>query len=72
MSNGAERAATQVIDAAVKLHMALGPGLLESTYTSAHLRRAGLKVDRERWVTFEYDGMTFTNELRIDLIAMTL
>jgi GxxExxY protein len=40
----------QVVDAAMKVHSALGPGLLESAYQGCllhELRKRGLKVARE-------------------------
>lgn len=62
----------QIVDAAVKVHQALGPGLLESVYETvlAHeLTRRGLKVERQRIVRFEYDGMVFEEGLRLDLLV---
>ena len=47
-----------VVDAAVKVHKALGPGLLETVYeiVLAHeLSRTGLHVDRQVPVSIEYD-----------------
>ena len=61
-----------VVDAAVKLHQRLGPGLLESVYEmilAAALIRRGHKVDRQVPVSFEYDGMKFDDAFRADLIV---
>ena len=62
----------QIVDAAVKVHQALGPGLLESVYETvlAHeLTKRGLKVERQKIVQFEYDGMVFEDGLRLDLLV---
>jgi GxxExxY protein len=49
-----------IVDAAFRLHVGLGSGLLESVY-QANLARdlvlRGLHVDTERLISFEYDGM---------------
>jgi iron complex transport system substrate-binding protein len=61
-----------VVDAAVKLHQRLGPGLLESVYEmilAAALIRRGHKVERQVPVSFEYDGMKFDDAFRADLIV---
>jgi len=62
----------QIVDAAVKLHKGLGPGLLELVYESIlarDLERRGLYVERQKLVSFEYDGMRFNEGLRIDLLV---
>jgi GxxExxY protein len=61
----------EVVDAAVKLHIGLGPGLLESVYHTVLARdlvRRGFTVEKEKRVSFEYDGMLFADGLRIDLL----
>ena len=63
---------TAIIDAAVKLHMRMGPGLLESVYKTvlaAELERRGLHVQRELAVPFEFDGFRFCDGLRLDLLV---
>jgi GxxExxY protein len=60
-----------VVDCAVKLHMELGPGLLESVYEVllAHrLESRGLKVERQVQIPIEYDGIRFDEGFRADLI----
>ncbi|HEX4861117.1 MAG TPA: GxxExxY protein [Rhizomicrobium sp.] len=62
----------EIVDAAVKLHSALGPGLLESVYEIVlcrDLQRRGLSVERQKAVPFEYDGLRFDEGLRIDLLV---
>ena len=61
-----------VVDAAVKLHKALGTGLLESVYeiVLAHvLSRRGFHVDRQVPVSIEYDGIRFDEGFRADMIV---
>jgi GxxExxY protein len=61
-----------VIDAAVRIHRELGPGLLESVYelVLAHeLVRRGFHVERQRPVPIEYDGLAFEEGFRADLIV---
>jgi iron complex transport system substrate-binding protein len=68
----AENAVHRIVDLAVKLHKGLGPGLLESVYESVlarDLARQGLHVERQRVVSFEYDGMLFRDALRVDLLV---
>ena len=61
-----------IVDAAFRLHVGLGPGLLESVYQSIlarDLARRGLHVDTERVISFEYDGMRFDSGLRVDMLV---
>ncbi len=61
-----------IVDAAYKLHRTLGPGLLESVYEMILARdfaRRGIQVERQRSLTFTYDGLQFDNALRIDLLV---
>ena len=62
----------EIVDAAYKLHIGLGPGLLESVYEAVlarDLERRGLTVERQRAVPFEYEGMRFNEGLRVDLLV---
>jgi iron complex transport system substrate-binding protein len=61
-----------VVDAAMKIHMELGPGLLESVYEAVlarALERRGFSVERQKAVRFEYDGMVFEEGFRTDLLV---
>jgi GxxExxY protein len=61
-----------VVDAAYKLHVKLGPGLLESVYEvvlARDLERRGLFVERQRSVSFEYEGLQFVDCFRVDLLV---
>ncbi|HET9985862.1 MAG TPA: GxxExxY protein [Longimicrobiales bacterium] len=62
----------EIIDSAVKLHKRLGPGLLESVYEALlarDLERRGLRVERQKRVRFEFDGLVFDEGLRVDLLV---
>ena len=70
--HNAEELSAVVVDAAYHIHCELGPGLLESVYEAVlakALERRGLRVERQKVVTFEYDGMTFDDGLRLDLLV---
>lgn len=61
-----------IVDAAVQLHRDLGPGLLESVYEvvlARALARRGLFVERQKAVSFVYDGMGFDEGFRVDLLV---
>jgi len=63
----------QVLDAAYRVHTALGPGLLESAYTAClayELRKLGLKVETEVPVPIVYEGVKLTDVgYRIDILV---
>lgn len=62
----------EVVDAAVKIHMALGPGLLESVYEivlAKELERRGLSVKRQVVVPIEFEGLHFDEGFRADIIV---
>jgi GxxExxY protein len=61
-----------VVDAAFKVHTALGPGLLESVYEvvlARELVARGLKVERQRAVPIVYEGVKFDEGFRADLVV---
>jgi iron complex transport system substrate-binding protein len=62
----------RVVDAAVRIHTCLGPGLMESVYEvvlARDLERAGLRVERQKAVSFEFEGLRFDDAFRVDLIV---
>jgi GxxExxY protein len=72
MGNALDDITGSIIDASIRLHMQVGPGLLESVYEAAlarDLQRRGLTVLRQVAVPFEYDGMRFDEGLRVDLLV---
>jgi GxxExxY protein len=61
-----------IVDAAYKVHTALGPGLLESVYEIclAHeVRKAGLGLETQVKLPVTYDGITFESALKLDLLV---
>jgi len=62
-----------VIDSAMKVHSAFGPGLLESAYKAClvyELRKRGLKVDVEVGLPLIYDGVKLEEVgYRLDLLV---
>lgn len=62
----------EIVDAAFHIHQSLGPGLLESVYETvlAHeLTKRGLRVERQKMIPVEWDGLTIDNGFRADLIV---
>jgi iron complex transport system substrate-binding protein len=62
----------EIIGAAIRLHVRLGPGLLESVYTAVlakELQKRGFVVERNKPVPFEVDGILFNEGLRLDLFV---
>ena len=61
-----------IVDTALKIHMELGPGLLESVYEAVlarSLEKRGFHVERQKVIRFEYDGMVFDEGFRTDLLV---
>jgi GxxExxY protein len=61
-----------IVDASLRIHRRLGPGLLESVYEiilASVLERRGLQVERQRLVSFSYDGIEFEHAFRADLVV---
>ena len=64
-----------IIGAAMKVHSAVGPGLLEKAYNVflAHeLRKNGFKVETEVKLPAVYDGVSVDLAYRIDLVVNDL
>ena len=62
----------EVVDSAVKIHRALGPGLLESVYevVLAHeLTKRGLRVQRQLVVPIVFEDIRFEEGFRADLVV---
>jgi GxxExxY protein len=61
-----------IIGCAMKVHTALGPGMLESAYLACfvyELRQAGLLVETEVRVPLVYAGITIECGFRIDILV---
>ena len=62
----------QIIGAAIEVHKALGPGLLESAYEKCLCHEIGLKhmhYKRQQALPIEYKGVKFDCGYRIDLVV---
>jgi iron complex transport system substrate-binding protein len=60
-----------VLDASIRLHRELGPGLLESVYETVlagKLVSAGYRVERQKPIDIEFEGQRFDAAFRIDLL----
>ena len=72
---GEELLARQVVDAAIRVHTKLGPGLLESAYETcmAHeLSKRSLRVRRQVPMPISYDNIDFDVGYRLDLLVNDL
>ena len=67
-----EELTQQVIGAAIEVHRALGPGLLESAYEEClchEFNLRGISFERERPLPVEYKGVKLDCGYRLDLIV---
>lgn len=61
-----------VVDEAIALHRALGPGLFETVYEAVlagRLEARGLKIKRQVPVQLNFEGHTFDIAFRIDILV---
>jgi GxxExxY protein len=61
-----------IIGAAIAVHHALGPGLLESAYEAClvhELTKRGLSVSRQIELPIHYDGVQIESGYRMDLVV---
>ncbi len=61
-----------IIGCAIKVHSALGPGLLESAYEEClnyELRKAGLKVEKQKPLPPVYEEVKLEVGYRLDLLV---
>ncbi|MCA9238957.1 MAG: GxxExxY protein [Planctomycetales bacterium] len=67
-----ERVASAVIDAAFRVHRALGPGLLESVYEAClcyELSKMGIPFKRQLNLPVVYEEVRLDTGLRFDILA---
>jgi len=75
LSKKEERIARKIVDAAYAVHKTLGPGLLEKVYEVCfchELSKRGLKYRRQLDIPIVYDGITFNEGLRLDVLVEEL
>ena len=61
-----------VVKAAYEVHTRLGPGLLESVYEmvlAKVLEQRGFRTERQKTLSFEFDGLRFEDGFRVDLMV---
>ena len=66
-----EQIGSEIVDSAIKVHRALGPGLLESAYQEClayELRQRGLKVSCEVILPVNYEEIEIDAGYRIDML----
>lgn len=54
------------------VHRELGPGLLESVYEAVMatgLAREGLRVERQKLVPMQFEGVTYPESFRLDIVV---
>lgn len=62
----------EIVDCAYKVHIGLGPGLLEKIYEACfchELSKKGIKYRRQAELPIFYDGLKFDEGLRIDVLV---
>ncbi|MBC5835077.1 GxxExxY protein [Flavobacterium sp. F372] len=62
----------KIVGLAIKVHKALGPGLLESIYEKCfkyELEKNGYDVKQQVIVNLEYDDLVFDSNLKVDLLV---
>lgn len=67
-----DRITGAIIDCSMRVHTALGPGLLESVYETClkhELTNRGLKVQSQVWLPVVYDGLTMESAYKMDLLV---
>jgi GxxExxY protein len=61
-----------IVDSAMRVHTALGLGMLESVYEKClthELVKRGLRVEAQVWLPVIYDGVKIEGGYRIDLLV---
>jgi len=64
--------AKEIVDVAYRMHIALGPGLLESVYETvfaSELQKRGLRITRQQPIPIVYEGTCFEIGFRADLVV---
>jgi GxxExxY protein len=72
LSHEIENIGKVIVNAAYKIHKELGPGLLEKVYEiclAYEVSKEGIEVLRQLDIPIVYDGITFSEGLRLDLLV---
>jgi len=68
-----ELLARKAIERGLFVHRELGPGLLESVYEAVlatGLAREGFRVERQKLVPMTFEGITYAESFRLDLVVV--
>jgi GxxExxY protein len=69
---GVEEIGRRILAAAMRVHSALGPGLLEGAYETClakDLARLGLRVERQMTLPLDHEGQRIEAGYRLDLLV---
>ena len=72
MTDDARELTGRLIDAGLKVHRALGPGLPESVYEQCFARELelrGIVARRQIWLPIRYEGVELQAGYRLDLVV---
>lgn len=72
MEERIEKIAKDIVNCAFKVHKSLGPGLLEKVYEiclTHELEKCGYNVKRQVEIPIVYDGISFKEGLRLDILV---
>lgn len=67
-----ELLARKAVERGLFIHRELGPGLLESVYEAVlatGLARDGFRVERQKLVPMTFEGITYAESFRLDLVV---
>lgn len=67
-----DRISGEVIDISIRLHKALGPGLMESVYEkllAVKLEQAGFRIKTQVPIDVEFEGVRFEVAFRADILV---
>ncbi|MBF0499661.1 MAG: GxxExxY protein [Candidatus Riflebacteria bacterium] len=62
----------KIISCAIKVHSAIGPGLLESVYERVmayELEKCGLRIEIQKPISFSYENIVFDEGFRADVLV---
>jgi GxxExxY protein len=71
VSDDIESLASIALDCALKIHIELGPSLMESVYEAVlenRMRTKGFFVERQKAISIAMDGLTLPDAFRADLL----
>ena len=67
-----EEVSGAVVDIALRVHQALGPGLMETVYETVlagKIQQAGFSVQRQKPIDIEFEDLRFPAAFRVDILV---